>query len=283
MTDNKCRPVSLKWRPHLTGRRLKPATHGPRTRADGCFYCTADRVVTKGDSSCPTNHVSWPFWPQRWYWPAACRRSAASPSNLPRFPTRSCNWIRRRRGVRTCASFANGINRQGQVVGLVAESPAGCLPACWTSSKIDGLQSEPYLLDSPYLPNEPTVCAAASGINESGLIVGGWDNGGGNIPLAGDALYWASWQTAPEFLPSLDVNDSRTAAFAVNNSGGACGLAALTCLCGGVRVSKSSGCIGPVRIEPSALTNIGRVFDESRRQGVWHFRDFASLMVRYGA
>ena len=30
MTDNKCRPVSLKRQPHLTGRSLKPTTHGPR-------------------------------------------------------------------------------------------------------------------------------------------------------------------------------------------------------------------------------------------------------------
>ena len=169
-------------------------------------------------------------------------------------------------GVAYTRSFANGINRQCQVVGLVAESSAGCLPACWTISKIDGLQSELNLLDPPYLPNEPTVCAGASAINESGLIVGGWDNGGGNVPLAGDALYWASWRAAPEFLPPLDVNDSRTAAFAVNNSGIACGFSERAVIIDGEvhyetraavwRVRQNTGgefvVDGPVELPPAA-------------------------------
>ena len=72
-------------------------------------------------------------------------------------------------------------------MGYVVDASEQCFPACWTFSKIDGLQSELNILMSPDLPGEPTVHAAASGINESGLIVGGWDNGGGNVPLAGDA------------------------------------------------------------------------------------------------
>ncbi len=150
-------------------------------------------------------------------------------------------------GVTYTRSFANGINRQGQVVGLVAGSSAGCLPACWTISKADGVQSELNLLDPPYLPDEPTVCAAACGINESGLIVGGWDNGGGDVTLAGDALYWASWQAAPEFLPPLDVNDHRTAAFAVNNSGVACGLSERTVIIDGVVHYETQAAVWRVR------------------------------------
>lgn len=127
-------------------------------------------------------------------------------------------------GVTYTRSGAAGINSQGQVVGHVVDASEHCFPASWTFSMIDGLQSELNMLPSPELPGEPTVQVAAFGINESGLIVGGWDNGGGNVALAGDALYWASWQGAPEFLPPMDVNDSRTAVFAVNNSGIACGL-----------------------------------------------------------
>ena len=76
---------------------------------------------------------------------------------------------------------SNGINKQGQVVCVsVADSSAGCLPSCWTINKADGLLSELKLTRSTVsIPNEPTVYAGASGINESGLIVGGWDNGGG--------------------------------------------------------------------------------------------------------
>jgi uncharacterized membrane protein len=137
-------------------------------------------------------------------------------------------------GATYTGSVANGINRQGHVVGLVEEPSAGCLPACWTISKIDGLQSELNLLEPPFLPDEPTVYAAACGINESGLIVGGWDNGGGNVPLAGDALYWATCQSSPELLPPLDVLGRRTAAFAVNNSGVACGLSERAVIIDGV-------------------------------------------------
>ncbi len=55
MTDNKCRPVSLKWQPHLTGRRLKPATHGPLVDVDqaqhwnsrGHFFAAAAEAMRR--------------------------------------------------------------------------------------------------------------------------------------------------------------------------------------------------------------------------------------------
>ena len=111
-------------------------------------------------------------------------------------------------GVTYTRSFANGINRQGQVVGLVQESSAGCLPACWTISKIDGLQSELKILIPPDLPDEPNVYAAACGINESGLIVGGWDNGGAMARLLAMHSIGPTG-SRPGVLPPLDVLDSR--------------------------------------------------------------------------
>ncbi len=99
-----------------------------------------------------------------------------------------------------------------QVVGSVGATSDQDIPACWTTSVVDGtVQSELHVLELP------TASGQATGVNDGGQIVGaGWD---GSQPVG---LYWASYGVEPEPLLPL-LNDTVTYAYAINNDGVICG------------------------------------------------------------
>ena len=83
MTDNKCRPVSLKRQPHLTGR--KPEARDARSARPGRrrFLLYRGPPPQEGRFVMSQKSCFLAALTAIWYWLAACPRLAASPPKPP--------------------------------------------------------------------------------------------------------------------------------------------------------------------------------------------------------
>jgi uncharacterized membrane protein len=112
-------------------------------------------------------------------------------------------------------SCATGINDAREIVGFVQNASDKALPVCWTISEVDGqVQS---VLNELTMFGDETDEGLAEGINDSGEIVGEWNNGTGWT-----GLYWQHLAANPCVLPPLN-GDDESGALAINDDGVICG------------------------------------------------------------
>ena len=135
-------------------------------------------------------------------------------------------------------------------MGAVIDAAGNYFPACWTISRVNGVQSELKLL-----PVGPFQRELASDVNDNGEIVGWGVSADGSRNVG---LYWANAEAVPKELLPLAGDDIGAVVLAINNGGVICGRSVHQVTQGDWRdqavvwrVSPSGDVYGPVELPPA--------------------------------